>query len=81
MGRLSGRPIKTAAAASAPGPGYKSFAIWGAGQMGKPIIEGLLALRKSQPDIIVTVLTRPVSLIVFNSIQPITHLNTGVRRQ
>jgi hypothetical protein len=40
--------------------GYKSFAIWGAGQQGRPIIDGLLALKATQPEITVTVLTRPV---------------------
>jgi hypothetical protein len=41
--------------------GYKSFAVWGAGHQGRPIIDGFLALLKtSHPDITITVLTRPV---------------------
>jgi hypothetical protein len=41
--------------------GYKSFAIWGAGHMGRPIIDAFLALKASGLDITVVVLTREVA--------------------
>jgi pyrroline-5-carboxylate reductase len=40
--------------------GYKSFAIWGAGNMGRHIVEELLALKVKRPEISIMVLTRPV---------------------
>jgi hypothetical protein len=43
--------------------GYKSFAIWGAGHMGRPIIDAFLALKASGLDITVVVLTREVAQI------------------
>jgi hypothetical protein len=43
--------------------GYKSFAIWGAGHMGRPVIDAFLALKASGLDITVVVLTREVAYI------------------